>query len=76
MTADKTQKYINNILFAGEGGMQRLAYYGLTPPISKTTVHAWMIKHDCKFDRAQQSYYTDGHERADVVEHREEYTSS
>ena len=74
VTTDKTPKYINDVLFVGEGGMQRLADNGLTLPISKTTVNAWMIKLDCKFDRAQQSYYTDGHERADVVEHRKEYT--
>ena len=74
VTTDKTQKYINNVLFDGKGGMQRLADYGLTLPISKTIVHAWMIKLDCKFDRAQQSYYTDGYERADVIEHREGYT--
>lgn len=70
----RTQEYINNVLFGREGGMLRLAEYGLTLPICKTTTHAWMIKLGCNFDRAKQSYYSDGHERADVVEHRGEYT--
>ena len=69
-----TQEYISNVLFGREGGIPRLAEYSLALPISKTTTYSWMIKRGCNFDRAKQSYYTDGHERADVVEHRGEYT--
>lgn len=54
--------------------MLRLAKYGLTLPISQTTAYSWMIKLNYKVGRAQQSYYTDGHERAVVVEHRGGYT--
>lgn len=70
----KTQEYVNNVLFAREGAMTQLAKYGLTLPISQTTPHSWMIKLGCKFDHAKQSYYTDSHERADVVEYRGRHT--
>ena len=51
----------------------RLDKYGLSSPVSSTTVHSWMVKLGCTYDRAGQSYYTDGHERKDVVEYRKEY---
>ncbi|CAM9669057.1 unnamed protein product, partial [Sphacelaria rigidula] len=54
-------------------GFLNLEKYGLTLPVSSTTTHKWMVKLGCKFDRASQSYYTDGHERSDVVKYREEY---
>lgn len=74
MSTRKTQDYINNVLFAREGGMLRLAKYGLALSISQTTAHSWMIKLDCKFECAHQSYSTEEHERADVVEYRGGHT--
>lgn len=53
--------------------MLRLAQYGLTLPNSHTTARSWAIKVGCKFDRAKRSYYTDGHGRSDIVEHRGRY---
>lgn len=53
--------------------MLKLAGHGLSLPVSQSTIHSWMIKLGCKYDRARQSYYTDGHERPGVVEYRKEY---
>lgn len=63
----KTQGHINNALFARKGGMLRLAKYRLTIPISQTIAHLWVMKLGCQYDRAKQSYYTDGHKRAGVI---------
>ena len=67
-------KFFNEKLFANEGGnMSRLASYKLSFPISMCTIHLWMVRLGCKYQRATQSFYTDGHEREDVVESRVEY---
>ncbi|CAN0586689.1 unnamed protein product, partial [Laminaria digitata] len=47
-----------------------LEKYGLSLPISTSTTHSWMIKLGCTYDRAKQWFYTDAHEREDVVENR------
>lgn len=73
VSTKKTHEYVNGVLLANEGGLLRLAKYGLTLPISSTTVHSWMVKLGCKYERAVQSYYTDGHEREDVVQYRGVY---
>ena len=73
VTAKKTGDFVNNVLLVNEGGLERLDKYGLSLPVSSTTVHSWMVKLGCTYDRAGQSYYTDGHERKDVVEYRKEY---
>ena len=31
-------------------------------PLSRSTVHRWMIKAGCKYEKASTSYYTDSHE--------------
>lgn len=72
VSIQKSREYINNLL-AGEGRNLKLEKYGSSLPISLTTVHSWMMKLDCKFDRAGQSYYTGGRERKDVVSYSAEY---
>ncbi|CAM9286210.1 unnamed protein product [Sphacelaria rigidula] len=53
--------------------MMKLERYNLTLPISASTIHSWVTKLGCTYERHSQSYYTDGHERPDVVESRNEY---
>ncbi|CAM9392075.1 unnamed protein product [Hapterophycus canaliculatus] len=66
--------FINQKLFADEGGdLARLHSYQVTLPVSLFTAHSWMIKLGCQYERATKSFYTDGHERKDVVEYRGEY---
>lgn len=73
VTTHSTHKFINETLLAREGGILKLAQYGLSLPISKTTTNVWMRKLGCKHDKVKQSYYTDGHERPDVQEARKLY---
>ena len=73
VTTKKTQKFVNEELLSREGGLLKLATYGLSLPISTTTINVWMRKLGCKHDRVRQSYYTDGHERPDVQEARKDY---
>ena len=70
VSVEKVREYINNVLLAREGGNLMLKKYGLSLPISTSTTHSWLIKLGCKYDRAHQSFYTDAHERKDVVENR------
>ncbi|MEP6389023.1 MAG: hypothetical protein ABJ056_03770, partial [Halioglobus sp.] len=63
----------NEKLFAREGGNLKLAKYGLSLPISTTTVNVWMRKLGCVHDMVRQTYYTDGHERPDVKVDRSDY---
>ncbi|CAM9660150.1 unnamed protein product [Ectocarpus sp. 12 AP-2014] len=37
------------------------------------TTHSWMIALGCKYERATKSFYTDGHEKKDVVVYRGKY---
>ena len=67
VSVEKVREYINNVLLAREGGNLMLEKYGLSLPISTSTTHSWLIKLGCKYDRAHQSFYTDAHERKDVV---------
>lgn len=53
-----------------EGGIMKLVSYGLSLPISLSTIHSWMIRLGCKH---KPSYYTDGHERPGLVESRKVY---
>ena len=73
LTAKTTGEFANNMLLMGGGGLERLDKYGLSLPVSSTTVHSWMVKLYCTYDRAGQSYYTNGHEIKDMVECRKEY---
>ncbi|MEP6150093.1 MAG: hypothetical protein ABJ201_21930, partial [Nisaea sp.] len=68
-----THAYINEKRFAREGGNLKLAKYGLSLPISTTTVNVWMRKLGCVHDMVRQTYYTDGHERPDVKVDRSDY---
>ncbi|CAN0187432.1 unnamed protein product [Laminaria digitata] len=73
VTVQRVHKYVNEVLLAREGGLLKLGEYNLTLPISRSTIHSWMIKLGCTYERHTQSYYTDGHERPDVVESRKVY---
>ena len=73
VTTKTTHKFINETLLAREGGILKLAEYGLSLPISMTTTNVWMRKLGCTHDKVKQSYYTDGHERPDVQETRKVY---
>ncbi|CAM9757798.1 unnamed protein product [Sphacelaria rigidula] len=53
--------------------MMQLERYSLTLPISASTIHSCVTKLGCTYERHSQSYYTDGHERPDIVESRNEY---
>lgn len=44
--------------------------YGIVKPVSRGLVHSWMQKMDCVFDRATQTYYTDGHNKPEVIADR------
>ena len=44
VTTSTTHKFINETLLAREGGILKLAEYGLSLPISSTTVDVWMRK--------------------------------
>ena len=72
VTTKSTHAFVNEQLLAREGGVLKLAKYGLSLPIT-TTINVWMNKLGCKHDRVKQSYYTDGHERPDVQAARKEY---
>ena len=73
VTTKSTHKFVNEVLLAREGGILKLAKYGLSLPISTTTINVWMRKLGCTHDRVKQSYYTDGHERPDVQAARKDY---
>ena len=73
VTTSTTHKFINETLLAWEEGILKLAEYGLSLPISSTTVNVWMRKLGCKHDKVKQSFYTDGHERPDVPASRKVY---
>lgn len=52
-----------------------LEKYNLIVPIARCTIHSCLKKLGCTYERHSQSYYTDGHERPDVVESRKGYVS-
>ena len=70
VSVKKVREYTNKVLLAREGGNLMLENYDLSLPISTSTTHSWLLKLGCKFDRAHQLFYTDAHERKDVVENR------
>ncbi|CAM9889345.1 unnamed protein product [Sphacelaria rigidula] len=53
--------------------MSKLSACGLSHSISMSTVNVWMGQLGCKNEGHTQSYHTDGHERADVVENGRGY---
>lgn len=44
--------------------------YGIVRPVSRGLVHSWMKKAECVFDRATQTYYTDGNNKPEVIADR------
>eukprot|EP00904_Undaria_pinnatifida_P013597 jgi/Undpi1/9368/HiC_scaffold_26.g11826.m1 len=56
VTTKKTHKFVNEQLFAREGGLLKLAEYGLSLPISTTTINVWMHKLGCKHDKGVPSH--------------------
>ncbi|CAN0302378.1 unnamed protein product [Ascophyllum nodosum] len=75
ITVKEVRTYINSTLFENETGdlSRLLSTYQVTLPVSLSTTHSWMINLGCKYERATKSFYTDGHERPEVVAYRGEY---
>lgn len=80
MTEDEARHILNDSLLRAD--VVRVHWYelvehqGLKIPLCRSTVHRWMMRSGCTHDRAQQAYYTDDHDRPDVVEYREQYTEA
>lgn len=74
LTVSKVVDYINNTLLTEKhtsmGDAKMKDVYGIVRPVSRGLVHSWLRRADCKFDRATQSYYTDGHNKPEVVASR------
>ncbi|CAM9157910.1 unnamed protein product, partial [Hapterophycus canaliculatus] len=74
LTVSKAVEYINNTRLTSEGTSMSEArmkdVYGIVKPVSRGLVHSWLRRADCKFDRATQSYYTDGHNEEEVIASR------
>lgn len=68
VTTKSTRRYVNDLLFSGEGGMLKLAQYHLTLSISEFTVDLWMTKLGYTFERHGRSHYTGVDDRSDVWE--------
>ena len=41
--------------------------------LSRSTVHCWMLWSGCKYEESKQCYYTDFHNRPDVLAYRNKY---
>lgn len=74
LSVSKVVDYINNTLLTTKhtnmGDAKMKDVYGIVRPVSRGLVHSWMRRADCKFDRATQSYYTDGHNKPEVIASR------
>ncbi|CAN0554353.1 unnamed protein product, partial [Ectocarpus sp. 12 AP-2014] len=74
VTVSKVVDYINNILLTkahtNMGAAKMKDVYGISTPVSRGLVHSWMKMADCQFDRATQTYYTDGHNKPEVIASR------
>ncbi|CAB1097544.1 unnamed protein product [Ectocarpus sp. CCAP 1310/34] len=67
-------KYINGPLLQDDKeDLSRLHAYQVNLPVSMSTTHSWMIRLGCRYERATKSFYTDTHEKKEVVEYRGEY---
>lgn len=74
VSVSKVMDYINKTLLTEEhtsmGDAKMRDAYGIVKPVSRGLVHSWMRRADCQFDRATQTYYTDGHNKPEVVADR------
>ena len=69
---DAMYDYVNNELLSNEEVY--LGKHGLTLPVSRSTVHAWIHKlDDTGHEEAGKHFYTDNHEKATTVKYRQEY---
>jgi len=74
-------RFINNGLFHNKGGnmedgmKELLDDYHVHLPISATTALNWMHRFGMCYQRTKQTYYTDNHDRPDVVTYRNGYVS-
>jgi len=84
MTIDLLVKWVNSEEFLGgkskceDTGIEvdereRLEKFGISFPIDRDVVYGWMQKAGatCERDGDKKTYYTDGHNREDVVDYRE-----
>ena len=69
---DAVWEYLNNDLLKNEAA--HLDKHGLSLPISRSTAWAWIHKiEDTAHQEASKHYYTDNHEKPEVVEYRRKY---
>eukprot|EP00733_Pompholyxophrys_punicea_P000119 Pompholyxophrys_punicea_v1_NODE_18_length_5920_cov_44.741176.p1 type:complete len:649 gc:universal NODE_18_length_5920_cov_44.741176:695-2641(+) len=69
----KACNFLNLELLPNEGLTVLLNRYKITLPIAPSTAHAWLLRAGARYESISKSYYTDGHEKKDVVEDRRRY---
>lgn len=76
VTVHQAWQFVNNCLLrpdkCGMSAVDLHEKYGLSLPLSQNTERRWMKRAGCKYERATQTYYTDGHNKPDVVKYRDE----
>jgi hypothetical protein len=68
--------YVNQELLAGDNAATVEHFREdnkLNLPVSLSCVHSWMLRVGCSYDAFKKTYYTDNHDRPDVVEDRVRY---
>lgn len=74
LTVSKVVAFINDKLLTIEHTSMDEAkmkdVYVIVKPVSRGVVHSWLQKMDWVFDRATQTYYTDGHNKPEVIADR------
>ena len=63
LTVDEAKRNLEFILISNppESDVGKKVLADLLP-LSRSTIHRWMIKAGCKYEKAPTSYYTDSHE--------------
>lgn len=70
MRVQDFQKFVNEVLLANVS-IDMLD--GLRAPISRDTARRWLMKLGCRTKTITSGVYFDGHDRADVLEYREQW---
>lgn len=74
LSIDEMHKFVNdevNGLFKDPDDRQFLRACRISFPVSKSTVHSWMVREGGRYEATRKDYYTDRHE--DQVEYRKKY---
>ena len=74
LSVERVYKYVNEQLLAGDEHNIYFSKHNIKRPISMSTIHAWMGRLGCTYEHHHKTYYTDGHNRPDVVADRVAYT--